>query len=289
MSVINEVCGNVTTAGPQNMGGKDQCLEAPVKTIVLAKENFTFADLATAKTESAWDAAIVNKDIVPFPNIEGIELANTDAVTKEGRYRDYELVPAVPGVQYRFDLSVCTYADLVTYKNSEYTRVFEITNSEEITCDVQTDGTVRGRDLTSFLIGLRNQATDDDVPYVNVNLKFNSDIFSIIKPETGFTPTTLEGIYDVALEVIGTPTATTIVVQASTACTGSLVTTLELDDWTFLKDSDGLEEAVTASSYNATTGYYTLTGSAFEDGMLSTGVISQPSIIYEAEPVAVTI
>ena len=287
MSVINEVCGTTSTV-PSNMGGKKQCIEAPVKTIILAKDTFSFASVAAMKLVANYDAAIVAKDAVPFPNVEGIELANTEAIIKNGRYTDYTLKAGVPGVAYRFDLSICTYEALKSYVNSGFTRVFEITESEEVTCQVQTDGTVKGRKMSSFLVGQRNQATDADTPFANVNIKFDDDVFDIVRAE--FDATEVEGVFDIALEVQGTPNATTLIVQASLSCTGDLVPSLALADWKFVQDSDGLEETVTVSSYDAGTGFYTLTGAAFETGTIATdGVVTQVNIKYEAAPVAVTI
>lgn len=286
MSVINEVCGNEATV-QKNMGGKKQCLEAPVKTFYLAKDEFAFTDLADAKTEASWDTAIAAKNIVPLPNIEGLELANTDAVIKNGRYQDYELKEGVPGVAYRLDLSICSYDALKSYKNSGYTRVFEVTNAEEFTCDVLADGSVKGRKYTSMIIGLRNQATDDDVPFVNVNLKFQEDVYDILKAP--FEASDKEGIFDVILEVQGTPNATTLIVKATLGCTGSLVTTLETADWLFT-EAGGDEETISGASYDADTGFYTLTATAFVTGTIATdGVVTKANINYEAAPVAVTI
>lgn len=285
--MINEVCGSETST-PKNMGGKKQCIEAPVKTTMLAKDGFAFASVAAMKDVANWNTAIVAKNLVPFPNVEGIELANTDAIIKNGRYTDYTLKEGVAGVAYRFDLAICTYEGLKSYKNSEYNRIFEITESEEVTCDVQTDGTVKGRKMSSFLPGLRNQATDADVPFANVNIKFDSDVYDIVRAE--FPATEVEGIYDVVLEVQGTPNATTLVVKATIGCTNALVTSLVLADWKFVQNSDGLEETITGSSYDADTGFYTLTAVAFETGTIATdGVVTQANINYEAAPVAVTV
>lgn len=286
MSVINQVCGTTSTV-PKNLGGKKQCIEAPVKTLFLAKDSFSFASITAMKDVANWNAAIAAKNIVPLPNTEGIEQANTEAIIKNGRYRDYTLKNGVAGVAYRFDLSICTYEALKSYVSSSFNRVFEITEAEEVSADVQTDGTVKGRKITSLLLSQRNGATDADVPFANVNLKFDSDVYDIIRAE--FEVTEVEGVYDVALEVIGTPTSTELVVKATLACSGDLVTSLVLADWKFT-ESAGTEETVTASSYDPETGYYTLTAVAFVTGTIATdGVVTQTNIKYEAAAVAVTV
>ncbi len=285
MSVINQVSGSATSI-PQNMGGKKQYLEAPVKTVILAKDTFSFANIAAVKLVANYKTGVTAKGLVPFPNVEGIELANTEESIKNGRYTDYTLKEGVAGVKYRFDVSVNSYEALKSFRNSEFTRVFEITEAEEVTCDVQDDGTVKGRKMTSFLVGLRNQATDADVPYADVNIKYDDDVFDILRAE--FDATDVEGIYDVNLEIVS-QAAGEIKVKA-TVESGSSVTTLVQADWKFVQDSDGLEEAITGSSYDAATGEYTLTAAAFETGKLSTdGVIQQAEITYEAASVTVTI
>lgn len=287
MSVINQVCGTESTK-PKNMGGKKQCIEGAVKTLILATDAFAFATIAAMKEIANYDTGIESKGLVPFPNIEGIELANTDPIVKNGRYTDYTLKNGIAGVAYRFDLAICTYEALKSYANSGYTRVFEITEAEEVTCDVQEDGTVKGRKMSSFLVGLRNQATDDDTAFANVNIKFESDVYDIIRAD--FPASEIEGVYDLAFTVVGVPTATELVVKANVACTGDLVSSLVLADWQFIKDAGLAVEPITASTFDPVSGNYTLTAAAFDTGTISTdGVITQTNIRYEGEPKKVTI
>lgn len=285
MSVVNEVCGTESTA-PKNMGGKKQCLEAPVKTTALAKSTFAFPTLTAAKDPSLWAAAIVAKNIVPLPNIEGLELANTEAVLKTGRYSDYELKEGVAGVKYRFDLSICNYEAMKTYKNSDYTRVFQITNAEEVTCDIQDDGSVKGRELSSFIVGLRNDATDDDVPFVDVNLKFSNDVFDIIR--AGFDATELEGIFDVKITITSN-TATSIKFKLTTACSGSVITSLEDADMDLL-DVAGASFTHSFVAADANTNEFEFTGASFLDGfsVVINGVVTKGGTHYEMEAPALT-
>ena len=57
--VRNEIGGNATAI--KNIGGKKQRLEAPVKTIILAKETHSFSS-ADFKDVSKWKEGIKNKD-----------------------------------------------------------------------------------------------------------------------------------------------------------------------------------------------------------------------------------
>lgn len=287
MSVINQVCGTATTI-PSNLGGKKQCIEAPVKTLILAKDTFAFASVAAMKAVANYDSAIVAKNAVPLPNVEGIELANTEAIIKNGRYTDYTLKNGVAGVAYRFDLSICTYEALKTYVNSGFTRVFEITEAEEVTCDVQSDGTVKGRKLSSLLLSQRNQATDADVPFANINLKFDSDVYDIVRAE--FAATEVEGVYDVAITIVSA-SSTEVVFTAALACSGDNVASLQQADFKFLEGASGTtEETITGLSYDSDTKQYTATAAAFVTGRLKTdGVVTQTNIKYEAPETTVTV
>lgn len=286
MSVINQVCGTASTV-PANLGGKKQCLESPVKTIILATETFEFASVAAVKLVANYDAGIVAKGIVPLPNVEGITAANTEANIKTGRYTDYTLKNGVSGAAYRFDLSICTYEALKSYISSGFTRVFQVTEAEEVTCDVQADGAVKGRKFTSMLLSQRNEATDDDVPNATLTFKFDSDVYDIVRAE--FAASEVEGVYDLALNIVSA-SATEIVVEATLACSGDLVGSLVQANWKFLEGSGDTEETVTGSTYDSDTGQYTLTGAAFVTGRLKTdGVVTQTNIKYEAPETTVTV
>tara|TARA_R110002096_G_scaffold36129_3_gene101302 strand:+ start:1358 stop:2221 length:864 start_codon:yes stop_codon:yes gene_type:complete len=285
-NLINEVCS--TSGTTKNMGGKDQCLEAPVKTFFLAKDGFAFASLAAMKLEANWNTAIAAKNIIPLPNIEGLELANTEASIKEGRYKDYELKEAVAGVKYRLDLSMCSYEALKSYKNSEYKRVFEVTNEDEVTGDVQADDTIKGRKISSFIIGVRNQATDEDVPYVDVSLKFEKDTYSVIKPS--FELSDKEGIFDVGFALVSA-TSTEIKVTATTDCSNSLVNNFTSGDLTVL-DAAGAAQSLTSTSVADASGVYTIVGTGFATGFTVglNGVVVQAGINYESpDRLAITV
>ena len=286
MSVINEVCGNESKK-KKNPGGKDQCLEKPVKTVALAKDTFSFPDLATFRTKAAWLTAINNKDIVPLPNTENPEENNTEAAIKNGAHKDYTLKDAVAGSNYRIDAAMCTYEALKTYQNSEYKRIFEITFAEEVSADIQDDGTVMGRKITSLNVPLRARATAEDVPFTGVNVKFASDIFSILK--TDFEPSELEGVFDVNINQVSA-SSTEIKVTVSTACAGSLVSSLEDGDFV-VKDGSGDVQSVTFTAADSN-GVYTLTGTGFATGFTVelNGVVAKGNYNYEmVEALSITV
>lgn len=276
--MINEACGGVEAAQPKNIGGKLQCLEAPVKTFALAKETFSFPTVAASKTEAAWRTAIENKDIVIFPYVEAITANNTEASIKEGRYRDYLLKAAVSGSSYRMDLAICTHAAVKTYENSEYTRIFRISAEDQFTADVQSGGTVKGEAISNFLVGMRNEATDDDVPYTDIGIKYRKETHDILV--AGFDLSELEGVFEADFIQV-TATSTSIKFKAYVECTGTLINNFEASDIVVM-DADGAVQSVTFVPADAS-GNYELTGTGFATGYQVTtdGVVDKLEVFYE--------
>jgi hypothetical protein len=284
--MINEVCGGVSTV--KNTSGKKQCLEGAVRTYALAKSTFSFASLAAMKTKAAWDTAKAAKDVVVFYEVEELEPNNTEAVIKNGRYEDFNIKDAVKGVAYTHYLSPYSHEAIESYENSDYTTIFRITDKNEVLCEEQSDGTIKGEPLKSFIPSVRDDAPVDGTPSSKVQMKFGEYSLSIVKPS--FDLEDYEGVYDVTLVVQGTPNVTTLIVEAKKTARGTLVASIVQADWKFVQDSDGLEEPVTGSVYDAATGFYTLTATAFETGTIATnGVVQQTEEMLEAAAVVVTI
>ena len=281
--LISEIGGATTT--PANLGGKKQQLEAPVKTVMFAKKDFSFADLAALKVESNWDSAIQAKNLKPLVDIEGIELANQEANVKEGRYRNYELKKGVHGVKYRVDVSVFTYEALKTLQDSEYTRLIEITEDDKVICDVQADGSIKGRDVSSLIVGLRNQATDEDVPNTMIDIKFESDTFSIVDP--GFEVSEKEGIFDVDIEQVSA-SATEIKFKVKDRFSGSYVTNL-VEANILVTDGTSTQSADSFTAADSD-GVYTWTDTAMANGWTVglNGVVSQGNLYEHNEVLTVS-
>lgn len=281
--LISEIGGATTT--PANLGGKVQQLEAPVKTIVFAKEGFSFSDLSDLKDESSWNTAIQNKNLKPFADIEGIELADQDANIKEGRYKNYELKEGVRAVNYRIDGSVITYNATKTLVGSEYTRLFRITEDEQVTCEVQDDGSIKGEDLSSLIVGLRKDATDEDVAHFMLNLKFEDDTFSIASP--GFDVSEKEGIFDVDIEQVSA-SATEIKFKVKDRFSGSYVTNL-VEANILVTDGTSTQSADSFTAADAD-GVYTWTDTAMANGWTVglNGVVSQGNLYEHNEVLTVS-
>lgn len=286
MMVINEVCdtsGDET--GAQNIGGKKQCLEAAIQSFALAKNGFKFDSIEDAKDKDKWKEAIENKDIVPFPDIEEIDDDGTDAEINEGRYQDIKTANPIAGSEYTLNLAICTYEAAVSYENSDYDRIFQISEENELSCEVDDDGSVKGRLMKSFLLGNREEATTEDPPNAPINIKYNQRFFSILN--LGFEAVELEGIYDIMAD-IKDASSDEVTFKLTESCGGGTVTGVDADDLA-LYDSDGdeVEDASFSepddSSSSGDDGEYTVSADGIEDGyyITTTGVLEEGDNLYE--------
>lgn len=275
--VINEVCGTGVSK-TKNTGGKKQCLEGAVQTYALAKSGFKFPDLESAKSKVAWDLAKKNKDIVVFYDIEELEPNNTEAQIKNGRFSDYKISAAKKGVNYTHYLSTCSYEAVKSYEDSDYTRIFRITEKNELLCEAQEDGSIKGEPLKSFIVGIRDDAPADGTPSVKLNFKFDNYSMSIIEPD--FDMTSYEGIYDVKLSLV-LATASSIQLKANQDCNGEIVPIFEDGDF-IVKDTMGAVQTIGFVPLSPDN-IYELTGTAFATGFTVelNGVIVTTDRTYE--------
>lgn len=277
--MTNEVCGNETTT-VKNLGQQKQCLESPIKKPFVAKEDFSFS-LADFRNKTKWVEAIAAKNIKVLPLVEGITPNNTEPNIKNGRFSDYTLKAGVPGSTYRIDTAICTHEALKTLENSEYTRVFRATTSDEVTCDVQDDESIKGEKLTTLRVGLRTEATDDDVPFTNVDFKYDSENFDILLP--GFEINELEDISDLTIEIVSA-VAGTITFTVTDKCSNVKKTNLVLANFA-VKDASGDAFTINLTGVDAN-GVYTITPStgSFANNFTVnlSGVITQVDKNYES-------
>lgn len=283
--IINESGGSATTTSVQNPGGKDQNLEGAVRTYILAKSGQSFATVAAAKLLTNWDTAKAAKDIVIFYDVEELEDNNTDPIKKEGRYKDYKIKDGIKGVAYTHYLGTHAHIALDSYQNSDYTRVYRITENNELLCEVQDDGSVKGQPLSSFIVGERLDAPADGTPSSKVELKFDAHDMSILKP--AFDMSDYEGIYDLKFEQVSA-SATSIKFKALETFNENVVSSL-ID-----ADVDILDAAGAAYTHSFVAAdaddEYELTGAAFATGftIVLTGIVTKSGRDYDS-PVALSI
>jgi len=91
-------------------------------------------------------------------------------------------------------------------------------------------------------------------------------------------------IVDVNLVIVGTPTSSSIVVKATADCDGTPLSGLVVGDFLLVDDDDGLPHTISSAVESASIpGQYTLSGTLFEDSVLSLKPAATLSVkAYEA-------
>lgn len=291
--VVLENCGSENN-NHYNTGAKKQCLEGVTEKHYVAKNGFKFASVADFKDKAKWIEAIQAKDIVPL--YEAYELApeNTEATFYETGNFKYETAPAVKKVSFESYLGLCSHRAIKSYNDSSvYTQVFEFTNKGEIIGVVTDDGGIKGQELSSLNVGIRNVATKDKPAFTKVSLTYKDynefeNNPAIIKPGFGYLE--LEGIYDVELTLVSA-SATQIKFKAGVGCSGgdSFVKSLISTD-VILLNASGAAYTHTFVSADAN-GVMTLTGTGFTNNFSINlnDVVTSGDMLYEAvEPLVIT-
>lgn len=288
MSIVNEVCNDSSGASaPKNTGGKKQCIEGAVRSYILTKEDFTFDDLAAAKLKTNWDTASTSKDIAVFWDIEEINNNNTEATILEKRYSNRKTKDGVKGVDYTHNLSVCSHEVLESYEDSDFTRVFRFTDKNEVLCEIDDDGKVKGQPLSSLLVAEREDPTPDADPISVISFKFKKHSVSIFKPS--FDLDVYQGIFDVVIEQVSA-SSTELKLKFRTACANSYITSLEDGD-VIVKNDEGVAQSVTFVAADSNK-EVTITGTGFATGFTVelNGVVSSGGNLYEeVEPLTLEV
>tara|TARA_R110002051_G_scaffold318245_1_gene400372 strand:+ start:9949 stop:10827 length:879 start_codon:yes stop_codon:yes gene_type:complete len=260
--IINEVYSAGTQA--KNLGRKAQRAIKNVKTIILGMEDFAFATLAEAKSGSATLTGITAKNLVPFPNVVTIEASNIEPTIAQKPFDGDRIIRrGLSGVKYRIDVSENGYKALVSLFDAGYTRVFQVSEENEHACDIQIDGTVKGRSMVSFMVGDFMPATLEDNAYAEITLKFPEQVSDTIVVD--YDATVLNGIDDIDVEIVSA-SATSIKFKAKTKGLAiSEITGFETADLN-VKDLTGSVHTATLVPYDTDNGVYEFTGTDFADG-----------------------
>lgn len=289
LPVFIDSCSEETSA-QLHTGSVKECLEGLTTKLALAKAAHRFDTVEDLKDKAKWDEAIIAEDIVPLFNVYEVASDNTEATIYETGNFVYTTKKEVKKMTSEAYLSVCSHRALKSYENSDYIQVYEFTEKGEILAVYDDDGVrVKGQDMSDFDVAIRERPTNDKPAYSMTTITYRDfeefeDKGIITKPT--WDPNTLNGVFALTFMVIS-QNATTIVVEARISCgtdTYDLLTETEFA----LVDAAGSPQTID-TVVNAD-GQYTLSGSAFETGMLSTGgIVTVGEYNLEAAPVAITI
>lgn len=284
-----DICGGKDV---KNTGAKEQCLYAATVGYALAKDDFSFADVAALKTKTAWDAARLSKGVAVMFSVEKSELANEEASFYEGRTFKYRNKRARKGISFTHHLGLVSHDALSSYEGSSYSRIFEFTADGHIKGVVQSDGTVKGQKLSNFLVGQIEEPVIEGDPQKTVvqctykNFREFEKNGAIVEPD--FDVEDYTGIFEVLLTVIGTPTATELVVRATAGANRDIpVVGLVLVDFNVLLTAGGDQtpDSVTAGTGDDTN-LYTFVDTDLASGTIAMLIVTQGDVVFEGSAVA---
>jgi hypothetical protein len=204
--------------------GFDKCNTnlGAIKLIILTTESFTISTEANAKLLATWTAGIQSKTVFPLPTVwSATDQSEKDTyetsplgmkkLGKEGTYGGEYLLDAPLGMQ--IALRSFNGADL---------RVFYVDVNGNI-LGMSLDGTIlKGFKVGMFQCeGMNNVVAAGETRKIVVNVwedtPTDRDDYGVMVTPTAFNPLELEGLKDLTLTIVGTPTSSSIVVDVKTS------------------------------------------------------------------------
>lgn len=275
-------------SGVKNTGSDKESLPLFTVGYALAKGSQSFASLVDFKSKSAWDAAKLSKDIVILYSVEKAELANVEPTYYESRTRKIKTKDNVKGLKVTHHLGYISHSALESYNSSEYTYIYEFTSDGQIKGVLQDNGEVKGQLLSDFQVSPIIEPVIDGDPLSSIvdmtyeNPRELTTAGAIVTPD--FDILKYKGIYPVTLEVVGSPSATELVVRATYSNQNLPLTGLDLSNFKVLK-TDG--DANTPNSVTAGSGedanLYTFVDTDLESGTIETNAVAQSLIVVETD------
>ncbi len=275
MKIYNDTCG-ADALNPGNTGANSQCLESVTVMTFLAKDGFKFDSVADFKDLAKWQEAVQNRDVVPLFEMYELTPNNTDATFYESRNFRKRTQKATKITDFEVYLGYCSHAALKAYENSEWNRVFEVTEDGDILGVYATDGVgVQGQKLKNFDVGIRTAATVDKPPYTMVSMTFQDHEeveMGAVLSTPDFDPIDdIKGIYNVDISQSGSASATLVTFTAFIGCDQDVATGLESE--LALVDEAGVDQGASIAAIG--NGTYTATGTGFTNGYITTEGVKQ--------------
>lgn len=246
----------------------------PLKAMITTPPGFSLTP-AQAIVASNWASALkdtLSERIYLWPEFDKIEDVSTESVYDEGINSD---ILADQG-KYRFramiNAGLCMHKNMVTH-SGKGDRVFLIDKKNQIIGTEMANGNFRG-----FKLGLLNT---EKIKISDGSVGTYSPVYFVLKDETELSKkglivdgqdfvNELVSIIDVTLELVGSVSSSTIVVDVYVSCDEDTpLTGLVAADFLLLTDA-GSAQTKTLSESTSVPGRYTLTaGTTFVDGTLT--------------------
>lgn len=179
------------------------------------------ASLANLALEATWTAGIQAGNVFPLTGMDSYEDQSSDDTIYEAPSQKRKLTKrGKTRYMFQYDIPFQVHRTLMTYYNNADLRVFLVRDGR--LCFYNDGGTARGFSLSMLNIGrMKDVPADGSTPgYTPIYLDLNDyrqwDVYGeIIEPSWNVND--LEPLIDVTLEVVGSPTSSSVVIRAYAA------------------------------------------------------------------------
>jgi hypothetical protein len=249
--------------------GFDKCNVnlGPIRLAILTTETFTISTEANAKLLATWVAGIQSKTVFPLPAV----WSQTDQSEKD----TYETSPlgmkklgkeGTYGAEFLLDAPLGMQINLRSFNGADL-RVFYVDINGNI-LGMSLDGTIlKGFKVGMFQCeGMSTVVTAGETRKIVVNIwedtPTDRDDYGVVVTPTAFNPLELEGLKDLSLTIVGTPTSSSIVVDVKTSLGQVGLSGLVVAD--FIEETAlGVGHTINSATESATVaGRYTLASTA---------------------------
>lgn len=249
-----------------------------------------FDTTADAQTGASWTTLIQSKDIIPLPSIKGLEPLNEGSVYEQTPYGTVFVRDGRMEMKVMIDSNSDLHKSLRSLKSAgQYSLGYAF--SSGLIKMYQPVGTDEVHPFSLQLVNVEFQTQNDGsvgsktpVMLTFADPKQHEDYPVVFQP-TDFNAMDLNALYTVALEIVGTPTATEVVFDAKIKHINKAVESANPVEGLVVADVSFLTTAGAAQTFSGLTesatvpGRYTGAGTALETGTL--GLVASSSMTTE--------
>lgn len=262
----------------------------------LTTDDFEFATITAAKTESEWVDGITEESILPIPDIleytdnsedDTYWVSPVNSVAKfirEGKTDNRIMCLFEPGLYRR-----------LRGLNGKKMRLFYADGAGNVMGTSPDNTVIKGVSLGTLRVEKWIHSTGDNPTFIPIRFVMDSGIErndQVAMFNVTWNINSLNGIQPLSLTVVGTPSSTSVVVDIEGTDDGVALEGLTLPaQFSFIKASDGSSQTISTVTESTTVpGRYTLAGTGLVTGSLNIkDVITLAGAYYKGTAVTVTI
>lgn len=249
--------------------GFDKCNAnlGPVKMVILTTDDFTISTEANAKLLATWTAGIQQRKVFPLPIVwSATEQSEKDAYETSPLGQKKLGKEGIYGAEYLLDAPLGMQIGLRSFNGADL-RVFYVDVNGNIMGMSLDETILKGYKVGLFHCeGMTNPValgeTKKIIVVVSEDTPTDRDDYGVFVKPTAFNALELEGLKDVNLTIVGTPTSSSIVVDVKTALGQVGLSGLVVADFVETT-APGVAHTISSATAHATiAGRYTLASSA---------------------------